>query len=114
MANDKHKRARDLPVKPEAARIESEPEDVAPVVEFVPEAAPEIDRVTPETATHVTVATRGQARFPRVGHVFTPRPVELEIARAWPDPIERVDCIRSLVHESRDGCLEVEFFIRER
>lgn len=109
MANDKQKRAQE-PARP-APVVTSEAADVAPVVVEVVEVVESVraEQVTPATATHVTVKTRGQARVHRIGHVFTPREVDLEIAVAWPDPIVRADCLRSLVHEHRDGCLEVEF-----
>jgi beta-phosphoglucomutase-like phosphatase (HAD superfamily) len=82
------------------------PEAVATVVEMISE-------VAPEEATHVAVRTRVHPKFHRVGRVFTPNVVEIDIAREWPDPQLRSECLQSLSYEAGPkGCLEVEFIKR--
>jgi hypothetical protein len=130
MAKDKQRKSRPLPVPPAVDAIVEPVEAIeSPVVdeptiaaEVAPEtemdtdadiAPPTVGLVTPETATHVAVMTRGQARFPRIGFVFTPDVVEIDLVREWPNEVERAKRIRSLVCESGpNGALEVEFIVK--
>jgi hypothetical protein len=75
--------------------------------------SPKKQSVTHANATHAVVMTRGQKQFHRIGHVFTPEPVEIDLREAWPDEKARAGCVHSLVCEmSPGGALEVEFLRR--
>jgi hypothetical protein len=119
VANDKRNSPRAIPRKPSVVApvvvAEMPQETFSEAVADIPVEMPPVPEwkavaVTPETATHAAVMTRGQAVFHRIGHRFTPDVVEIDLHRRWPSDTERASRIRSLVCESGpNGSLEVEF-----